>query len=272
MGEIKIGERIRELRGSRGISQETLADVCNVSMQAVSKWENGQSYPDITFLPLLAEYFQVTTDYLLTGRKEAIAGEYAQADGGNEQIADMLRDKTEEDVLYIVQYRNGKILDKKEWNEGGINNNEEAIKVIFEEEFQKIEKGLSVEIWGNANIETKNIRMDIKAGANVNCGMLEGDISAGGEVNCDAVEGDVKAGASVNCGAVNGNVHAGSDVDCGTVNGDVNAGSDVNCSDVEGDAKAGCAIKCNIIKGDAKAGMSIECETIEGDASANVFR
>ncbi len=43
MSELKISEMIRELRTDRGISQETLADVCDVSMQAVSKWENGVS-------------------------------------------------------------------------------------------------------------------------------------------------------------------------------------------------------------------------------------
>lgn len=41
--EIKISEMIRQLRTDKGISQEMLADVCNVSMQAVSKWENGVS-------------------------------------------------------------------------------------------------------------------------------------------------------------------------------------------------------------------------------------
>lgn len=44
MGELKVGEIIKELRGSKGISQEMLADVCGVSMQAVSKWENGVSH------------------------------------------------------------------------------------------------------------------------------------------------------------------------------------------------------------------------------------
>ncbi len=43
MGELRIGEMIKELRGNKGISQEMLADVCGVSMQAVSKWENGGS-------------------------------------------------------------------------------------------------------------------------------------------------------------------------------------------------------------------------------------
>lgn len=67
--EIKIGEILKELRRSKGVSQENLAELCGVSMQAVSKWENGQSFPDITFLPKLAGYFQVTIDTLLLGRR-----------------------------------------------------------------------------------------------------------------------------------------------------------------------------------------------------------
>lgn len=44
MREIKINEVIKELRTDKGISQETLANVCDVSMQAISKWENGVSH------------------------------------------------------------------------------------------------------------------------------------------------------------------------------------------------------------------------------------
>ena len=110
MRELKISEMIRELRTDKGISQETLADVCDVSMQAVSKWENGQSCPDITFLPLLAEYFGVSTDYLLTGRK------HAAGNADDTILSGMSQQELKDDVLYIVQYRNGKILDKKLWN------------------------------------------------------------------------------------------------------------------------------------------------------------
>lgn len=64
-----IGTNIRRLRQKAGISQEALAGVLGISVQAVSKWENEQSYPDIGFLPQIAAYFHVTTDYLLTGKE-----------------------------------------------------------------------------------------------------------------------------------------------------------------------------------------------------------
>ena len=48
---ILVRRKIRQLRQKAGISQEALAGVLGISVQAVSKWENEQSYPDIGFLP-----------------------------------------------------------------------------------------------------------------------------------------------------------------------------------------------------------------------------
>lgn len=64
---MNIADRIQNLRKSRGISQEELADKIGVSRQAVSKWESEQSSPDIEKIILLSDYFDVTTDYLLKG-------------------------------------------------------------------------------------------------------------------------------------------------------------------------------------------------------------
>lgn len=64
MREINIGGRIRELRYKKGVTQETLAQAMSVTAQAVSKWEMGTSYPDLTLLPALAAYFEVSMDTL----------------------------------------------------------------------------------------------------------------------------------------------------------------------------------------------------------------
>lgn len=60
-------DRIRDLRRKHGLSQEDLAQQIGISRQAISKWESGQSMPDLDKIILLSEYFQVTTDYLLKG-------------------------------------------------------------------------------------------------------------------------------------------------------------------------------------------------------------
>ena len=62
---IYFSETIRRLRKERGLTQEALADVLGVSFQAVSKWERGESYPDIEILPDIAEYFGASVDELL---------------------------------------------------------------------------------------------------------------------------------------------------------------------------------------------------------------
>lgn len=67
--ETTIGNRIAELRKKRGFTQEELAVRLGLSSQAVSKWENDLSYPDILLLPELAKLLETTVDALLTGEQ-----------------------------------------------------------------------------------------------------------------------------------------------------------------------------------------------------------
>ena len=68
---MNISDRIQSLRKAKGITQEQLADAVGVSRQAVSKWEAEQSVPDLERVVAMAEYFDVTTDYLLRGIEPA---------------------------------------------------------------------------------------------------------------------------------------------------------------------------------------------------------
>ena len=63
----KLGSRITEYRKTKGITQDQLAEHMGVSSQAVSKWENDLSCPDIALLSKLADYFGITIDKLLRG-------------------------------------------------------------------------------------------------------------------------------------------------------------------------------------------------------------
>lgn len=65
MEEINIAKTLVRKRKEKGITQEELAAYIGVSKAAVSKWETGQSYPDITFLPQLAAYFNISIDQLI---------------------------------------------------------------------------------------------------------------------------------------------------------------------------------------------------------------
>ena len=64
MSNLKIGEKIRAKRREHNMTQEELANKLFVSKAAVSKWENEESFPDITVLPQIAQIFHITIDEL----------------------------------------------------------------------------------------------------------------------------------------------------------------------------------------------------------------
>lgn len=66
---MSLGERITQLRNQSGLSQYELAKALEVSRQAVSKWENGQSNPDSMNLIRLSEILDTDIEYLTTGRQ-----------------------------------------------------------------------------------------------------------------------------------------------------------------------------------------------------------
>jgi len=62
--DIPLGRNIRRLRSASGMTQRELAEYLHVSVQAVSKWETGSSYPDLVLLLPMARLFSVTLDEL----------------------------------------------------------------------------------------------------------------------------------------------------------------------------------------------------------------
>ena len=68
----KVGEQITVLRKSKGLTQSELGERIGVSFQAVSKWERGETLPDITLLPDLAKILETTIDFILLGSEKVI--------------------------------------------------------------------------------------------------------------------------------------------------------------------------------------------------------
>ncbi len=68
--DMTIGKRIALLRRQKGLTQEELATAMGISPQAVSKWENDQTCPDISALPKLSRLLGVSVDELLSGKEE----------------------------------------------------------------------------------------------------------------------------------------------------------------------------------------------------------
>ena len=65
---MNIGEKIYNLRKKKNLSQEYLASVLNVSRQTISKWETGESNPDIDKIVPLCNFFEISTDEFLKGK------------------------------------------------------------------------------------------------------------------------------------------------------------------------------------------------------------
>ena len=90
-----LGEKLKTLRASRGLSQEQLAAELNVSRQAVSKWECGDAAPDLDKLRAICAYFGVTTDHLIWENEEdapkvAVPAKERASRGRNEVFSNVL--------------------------------------------------------------------------------------------------------------------------------------------------------------------------------------
>ena len=90
-----MGEKLQLLRKSRGLSQEQLAAELDVSRQAISKWECGDSTPDLDKLRAICAYFGVTTDHLIWENEEdapkaAVPAKERAARGRNEVFSNAL--------------------------------------------------------------------------------------------------------------------------------------------------------------------------------------
>lgn len=201
---MKIGEKIKEARKVQNLSQETLAEEIGISVQAVSKWECGQSCPDIMYLPHIADYLGVSLDFLL--REET--SEFVRP-----QKLETIELPDDEKVRIFQCIGNHVITQNKL---KGISE-EEAPVISLAFGTEGLPKGnLCIEIWGSAQIKG-NVQGDVSAGTSVTCDGVQGDVNAGGSVTCDSVAGDVNAGGPVTCDTVAGDIKAGGPVTCGGV-------------------------------------------------------
>ena len=221
--EIRISDCIRKKRREMDISQEALANEFGVSVQAVSKWETGASFPDITLLPKIAEFFEMTIDDLF----------YNKETSGKSVFYDEIPN---DDKFRIVQLKGNTVLTSDIYDPN--------IRIMLEmPDTIKNDKhlGYSFEIWGSADIR----------------GSISGNVNAGDGINCGSIGGNVNAGDGINCGNIGGNVNAGDGICCGNISGDAVAGDGICCGDIGNNAKSEGDIHCRKIKGNATCGGNI---------------
>lgn len=113
MSNLRIGNVIKELRLKQGVTQEKLADYLNVSYQAVSKWENGMNLPDITLVPVIANFFGVSCDKLLSFNEDENQAEIMEILKKQEKLSYLDKHKERVELLEpaVEKYpRNYKLL------------------------------------------------------------------------------------------------------------------------------------------------------------------
>ena len=97
MDQIKIGSLLKELRKEHNLSQEQLADKFNVSSRSVSRWENGNTMPDISMMIELADFYDIDIRELLGGERKS-----EKMDEDLKETLVMVADYTEEDKNKIL--------------------------------------------------------------------------------------------------------------------------------------------------------------------------
>ena len=85
-----LGKRIAALRREKNLKQDDVAQALSVSPQAVSKWENDQTCPDISLLPQLAKLLGVSVDELLEGKKEVAPVVTMVPEENRKELKDMI--------------------------------------------------------------------------------------------------------------------------------------------------------------------------------------
>ena len=146
MDKLSIGHVIFKLRKEKAITQEQLGIFIGVSTAAVSKWESGVSYPDITLLPTLASFFNVTIDKLMNFRIELSDEEVMKIFKECEKIfssgkIEMAIEKSKEYInkyptSYYLKLRIGYLFTMYSWKSENEENAEQMIKIsikLFEE-------------------------------------------------------------------------------------------------------------------------------------------
>ena len=200
---MNFAEIIVNRRKALGLTQEGLAQKLGVTNQAVSKWESGQSCPDLALLPRIADLFGITIEELFGREPKAVSfpaqPPFPWPDDG---------------VLRVLLYAGHTRV------YGPVEGADE-IHFCYEGPALNIESAVSVycdDVMGN-----------VTAGHSVNCDDVYGSISAQGSVSCDDVKGDIRAGGNVACDCAEGDIHAGGNVQVDEASGEIHAGGSVYC-------------------------------------------
>lgn len=161
-----MGEVIRNMRKQKGYTQDALAQAAGVSVQAVSKWETGQSMPDVALLPAIADFLEVAIDALF-GRSVCQTNEEP-----TEQVGSSF---PHDGRLRVVQYLGDRMMDAQECIDG------REIRLYIEDSSQKAD----IEIRGSARISGPVNGAAHASGDLFISGDINGSARADGDITCE---------------------------------------------------------------------------------------
>lgn len=223
-----LATNIQTYRKKSKMTQEELANKLGVSFQAVSKWENAKSLPDILFLPVLAELFNCNIDELFSRKSEPNVN--------NEYCTELPWE--DDGVIRGVVCKGRKILQKTD----------------------KITEKFTFEIIGDAKSVQSQCNIYVE-------GCVSGGCNANGEVNITGhLSGGCNSNGNVTVGGhFSGGCNAGGNITVGgDLSGDINCGETVQVNgNVKADKIKGNLV-CNSIKCDKVEG-NVVCNSIDSD-------
>ena len=161
---INIGKNIKSLRHSSGFTQAYLAESLGISVQAVSKWENGTSLPDIMLLPEIARVFGVSIDALFSDDLTACS-----------ELQSFMKD---DNVIRVVQMRGTKVLKVS----STFSPDEPPIEIAFPHDCNDSTQYFKVEIYGHV-ISDSSINGDVVCHQTIKCATINGDVKSEGNID-----------------------------------------------------------------------------------------
>ena len=261
-------------RKQRHLTQEQLANELGLTFQAISKWENGLSCPDISLLPQLAEIFGVTIDDLFreqteesvqeTTAEEPSAAEKKEEEKAEEKNPDRMtleisgEDKDVRKMLKDLGVRlepeiNSLNQAADELLQNLFDSKHEPVTLPDLSEERPVSDGPAEGLpWEDDGI----YRAVLFKGRMLVCTSPEGKGTVGSS-NMD-LDQSILSCFSVSCGDVDGNVSAAGNVSCGDVGGNASASGNLNCGDVCGNVSAEGNVTCQSVEGKVSAGGDVK--------------
>lgn len=240
---VVLAENIQTFRKEKSLTQKDLAEKLGVTYQAVSKWENATSAPDISFLPMLADVFGCTIDTLFS--RNGMSGRVVKLDTNCSALP-----WKDDDVIRGVVCLGQKIL---QVSDGLVD------KFTFEVE------GDTKAVKSECNI---SVNGSVTGGCNAKKSITIGNGVTGG-INCGAnvsvgwgITGGINCGANVSCGGdISGGINCGSTISCNNLKSRViNCGGSISS---QGDVEAETV---KIRRGDIICN-TFNCDTLRGNVS-----